>query len=128
MDFHNSFEAYICYCFTNLLIDLFNHSNPYLVAGYTPIVIPFSVQTNMKTILQSVAKLMRAENVSLPNLDDGYRENKRKFWTEFLVSETLHSYDEHDETTGIMRLPTGLGLMVAACVGIDLLRQVDSAP
>ena len=27
-----------------------------------------------------------------------------------------------------MRLPTGLGLMVAACVGIDLLRQVDSAP
>ena len=50
-----------------------------LLAGYTPIVIPFSVQTNMKTILQSVAKLMRAENVSLPNLDDGYRENKRKF-------------------------------------------------
>ena len=82
----------------------------------------------MKTILQSVAKLMRAENVSLPNLDDGYRENKRKFWTEFLVSETLHSYDDHDETTGIMRLPTGLGLMVAACVSIDLLRQVDSAP
>ena len=49
------------------------------MAGYTPIVIPFSVQTNMKTILQSVAKLMRTENVSLPNLDDGYRENKRKF-------------------------------------------------
>ena len=75
----NSFEAYICYYFTNSLIDLSKHFNPYLVAGYTPIVIPFSVQTNMKTILQSVAKLMRAENVSLPNLDDGYRENKRKF-------------------------------------------------
>ena len=61
--------------------DLFNLINLILplLAGYTPIVIPFSVQTNMKTILQSVAKLMRAENVSLPNLDDGYRENKRKF-------------------------------------------------
>ena len=36
MDFHNSFEAYICYYFTNSLIDLFNHSNPLLVGRLHP--------------------------------------------------------------------------------------------
>lgn len=47
--------------------------------GYTPIVLPFNQQINFKMIAQTIAKLLKAENVSLPNLDDGYREINRKF-------------------------------------------------
>jgi len=47
--------------------------------GYTPIVMPFNHQTNFQVVAKTIAKMLKAENVSIPNLDDGYRERNRKF-------------------------------------------------
>ena len=47
--------------------------------GYTPIVLPFSQQSNFQMVVKTIAKMLKAENVSLPNLDDGYREKNRRF-------------------------------------------------
>jgi len=46
--------------------------------GYTPIVIPF-VFLGHNTVYKSLASLLKTENVSLPNLDDGMIERTRKF-------------------------------------------------
>ena len=47
--------------------------------GYTPIVIPNMFLGNPGTVYKSLAKLLKTENVSLPNLDDGFREKHRKY-------------------------------------------------
>eukprot|EP00092_Neocalanus_flemingeri_P034348 GFUD01037355.1.p1 GENE.GFUD01037355.1~~GFUD01037355.1.p1 ORF type:complete len:642 (+),score=139.80 GFUD01037355.1:77-2002(+) len=47
--------------------------------GYTPIVIPNSDLGAPSTVIKSLAKLLKTENISLPNLDDGLRERNRKF-------------------------------------------------
>ena len=53
--------------------------NPLLIAGYSPLLIPYSELGNPQKVIKSMAKLLKTGNVSLPNLDDGYREKKRKF-------------------------------------------------
>jgi len=47
--------------------------------GYTPIVIPYTDLGAFGTVTKSLSRLLKTENVSLPNLDDGIRERKRKF-------------------------------------------------
>lgn len=47
--------------------------------GYTPIVIPNMLLGNPGTVYKSLARLLKTENVSLPNMDDGIRERTRKF-------------------------------------------------
>jgi len=47
--------------------------------GYTPIVIPYSDLGNPGLVASSLARLLKSEDVSLPNLDDGIRERNRKF-------------------------------------------------
>ena len=47
--------------------------------GYTPIVIPHTVSSSVKTVHKNLSNLLKSENVVLPNLDDGYREQNRKF-------------------------------------------------
>ncbi len=49
------------------------------VSGYTPIVVPHTVSSNVKAVHSKLAQLLKSENVVLPNLDDGYREQKRRF-------------------------------------------------
>lgn len=53
--------------------------DPSDISGYTPIVIPHTVSSSVKGVHRNLAKLLKSENVVLPNLDDGYREEKRKF-------------------------------------------------
>jgi len=47
--------------------------------GYNPLVTPYSVKNKTESALKTLHQLLKSENVSLPNLDDGYRERKRKF-------------------------------------------------
>ena len=47
--------------------------------GYSPIVIPYADLGNTGQSMNSLARLLKTEHVSLPNLDDGMRETKRKF-------------------------------------------------
>jgi len=47
--------------------------------GYSPIVIPYADLGNTGQSVKSLARLLKTEDVSLPNLDDGMRETKRKF-------------------------------------------------
>ena len=51
------------------------------VLGYSPIVIPFDVQSNFGHVMKTMGKMLRGMDMdlSLPNLDDGYRERNRKF-------------------------------------------------
>ena len=46
--------------------------------GYSAIVIPY-FELNSNTVAKSIAKHLKTENVSLPNLDDGKRSKSRKF-------------------------------------------------
>ena len=50
-----------------------------LLSGYSPLLIPYSDQGNLQKVIKSMAELLKTGNVSLPNLDDGYREKRRKF-------------------------------------------------
>ena len=50
-----------------------------IFAGYNPLVTPYSVKNKTESALKTLHQLLKSENVSLPNLDDGYRERKRKF-------------------------------------------------
>jgi len=47
--------------------------------GYTPIVIPYTDLGAFGTVIKSLSRLLKTENISLPNLDDGIRERNRKF-------------------------------------------------
>ena len=47
--------------------------------GYTPVVIPFDVQSNFGSVMKTMINLLRKEDIDLPNVDDGYREKQRKF-------------------------------------------------
>ena len=47
--------------------------------GYTPIVIPHSDLGAPSIVSKSLSKLLKTENISLPNLDDGFRERNRRF-------------------------------------------------
>ena len=49
------------------------------ISGYSPLLIPYSDQGNLQKVIKSMSSLLKTANVSLPNLDDGYREKKRKF-------------------------------------------------
>ena len=49
------------------------------ISGYSPLLIPYSDQGNLQKVIKSMGSLLKTGNVSLPNLDDGYRERKRKF-------------------------------------------------
>ena len=47
--------------------------------GYTPVVIPFDVQSNFGSVMKTMIGLLKKEDIDLPNIDDGYRETNRKF-------------------------------------------------
>ena len=47
--------------------------------GYTPVVIPFDVQSNFGSVMKTMIGLLKKEDIELPNIDDGYRETNRKF-------------------------------------------------
>ena len=49
------------------------------VSGYSPLLIPYSDQGNLQKVMKSLSNLLKTANCDLPNLDDGYREKKRKF-------------------------------------------------
>ena len=44
------------------------------ILGYTPIVIPFSAQSNFSTVMKTMATLMKSIDSFDLNLDDGYRK------------------------------------------------------
>ena len=47
--------------------------------GFTPVVIPFDVQSNFGSVMRTMISLLKKEDIDLPNIDDGYREKHRKF-------------------------------------------------
>jgi len=47
--------------------------------GFNPIVVPSSTITSPESIVNTLIRVLRLANVSLPNLDEGYMENNKKF-------------------------------------------------
>lgn len=47
--------------------------------GFTPIVVPYSGIRSSESVLKILPRLLKIENVRLPNLDDGYLEKNKKY-------------------------------------------------